>query len=389
MLSGFDPVNCVCYSTFLNCFLHHIYRVLVCSEINRPYFQPFILDVMRFNSPTDLPSLDFSYQELEDEFIRLVGLEKLDQVIAENPGFTAELEASLAEAFENECPQAHLFLQRILYRINRLKLFWYDGLENYVNEDSSFLFSLRLKIENAWQDWEEGNSVQSNSGDLQVSKALHHRVEEDLQPEPSPDGLFIRDEISKAGYQRLLAITSLDGLVEASQLSRMLGGVGNEVQTMLTRILWEEYGSGKLSRKHSTHFAIMLEECDMDARPEAYFDLVPWEVLANTNHCFFLSERKKHFLRYVGGLLYTEVSVPAAFQNMKMAGERLGMGEKSVSYWDLHIREDIRHGQWMLDDVALPLIETYSDRAWDMVKGYDQQKFISSRSTSAIVESIR
>ena len=74
---------------------------------------------------------------------------------------------------------------------------------------------------------------------------------------------------------------------------------------------------------------------------------------------------------------------------MKMAGERLGMGEKSVSYWDLHIREDIRHGQWMLDDVALPLIETYSDRAWDMVKGYDQQKFISSRSTSAIVESIR
>ena len=146
-------------------------------------------------------------------------LEKLDQVIAENPGFTAELEASLAEAFENECPQAHLFLQRILYRINRLKLFWYDGLENYVNEDSSFLFSLRLKIENAWQDWEEGNSVQSNSGDLQVSKSLHHRVEEDLQPEPSPDGLFIRDEISKAGYQRLLAITSLDGLVEASQFS--------------------------------------------------------------------------------------------------------------------------------------------------------------------------
>jgi hypothetical protein len=127
----------------------------------------------------------------------------------------------------------------------------------------------------------------------------------------------------------------------------------------------------------------------MDARPEAYFDLVPWEVLANTNHCFFLSERKKHFLRYVGGLLYTEVSVPAAFQNMKMAGERLGMGEKSVSYWDLHIREDIRHGQWMLDDVALPLIETYPDRAWEMVKGYDQQKFISSRSTSAIVESIR
>ncbi len=346
---------------------------------------------MNFNLQTD--STDFAYHELEEEFVGLLHLDDLDRVISESPekaaNFNSELETSLSDAFNNGggCPQAHLFLQRILYRINRLKLFWYDELENYANEDSSFLFSLRLKIENVWQDWEERNSVPHYSGNL--SDVLRDRVEEDLQPEPSPDGLIIRNEISKAGYLRLLAITSLDGLVEASQLSRMLGGVGNEVQTMLTRILWEEYGSGKFSRKHSTHFATMLEECDMDSRPEAYFDFVPWEVLANINHSFFLSERKKNFLRYVGGLLYTEVSVPAAFQNIKMAGERLGMGDKGISYWDLHIREDIRHGQWMLDDVALPLIEMYPEQAWDMVKGYDQQKFISARSASAMVESIR
>ena len=158
---------------------------------------------------------------------------------------------------------------------------------------------------------------------------------------------------------------------------------------MLTRILWEEYGSGKLSRKHSAHFAAMLDECGMDSSPEAYFDIVPWEVLANINHSFFLSERKKKFLHYIGGLLYTEVSVPAAFQNMKMAGKRLKMGDKSISYWTVHVREDIRHGQWMLDDVALPLVEKYSEQAWDIVQGYDQQKFISARSTSALVESIR
>ena len=348
---------------------------------------------MNFNSQTDSTALDFAYQELEDEFLRLLDLDDLDRVIAENPerveSFNSELEISLSDAFKNDegCPQAHLFLQRILYRINRLKLFWYDRLENYVNEDSHFLFSLRLKIEDAWQDWEEGNTVHQKSGNL--GSALRKRVEGDLQPEPSSDGLIIRNEISRAGYQRFLAISSLDGLVEASQLSRMLGGVGNEVQTMLTRILWEEYGSGKFSRKHSTYFAAMLEECDMDSTPEAYFDLVPWEVLAGINHSFFLSERKKNFLRYVGGLLYTEVSVPAAFQNIKLAGERLEMGDKGISYWDLHIREDIRHGQWMLDDVALPLVEKYSEKAWDMVKGYDQQKFIGARSASAVVESIR
>jgi hypothetical protein len=348
---------------------------------------------MNFNSQTGSTILDFEYQELEEEFVGLMELDDLDRVVSGNPerikNFKLELKASLCDAYKYDDgdPQAHLFLQRILYRINRLKLFWYDGLENYVNEDSAFLFSLRKEIENAWQDWEDGNTVQKKSGDLIA--ALGYRVEEDLQPEPSIDGLFIRNKISKSGYQRLLAITSLDGLVEASQLSRMLGGVGNEVQTMLTRILWEEYGSGKFSRKHSTHFLTMMEECDMDSKPEAYFDLAPWEVLANINHSFFLSERKKNFLRYVGGLLYTEVSVPAAFQNIKMAGERLKMGDKGISYWDLHIREDIRHGQWMLDDVALPLVQKYPEQGWDMVKGYDQQKFISSRATSAIVESLR
>ncbi len=348
---------------------------------------------MRFYSQEEFVVLDHSYQELEEEFIGLLALDDLDLFVSRNQDraeyFRSKLKGILSDAFDGGegCPQAHLFLQRILYRINRLKFFWYDRLENYSNEDSAFLFSLRMEIENAWQNWEENKTVSFNNTSL--SNALRRRVEEDLHPKPSPDGLTIRDEISESGYKLFLAITSLDGLVEASQLSRILGGIGNEVQTMLTRILWEEYGSGKLSRKHSTHFATMLEECDMDSSPEAYFDCVPWEVLANINHSFFLSERKQNFLRYIGGLLYTEVSVPAAFQNIKMAGQRLNIGDKGTSYWDLHIREDIRHGQWMLEDVALPLIEKYPEDGWDMVMGYDQQKFISSRATSSIVESIR
>ncbi len=348
---------------------------------------------MAFISQTQPEVLESAYQELEDDFVRFLGLESLDQMISKNPGciekFEAGLKESLYDAFSSgeSCPEAHLFLHRILYRINRLKLFWYDELENYANENSNYLFSLRLRIEKAWQQWEDLSSNSRNTDN--TFKALCDRTEEDLQPEPSPDGLFIRNEITKFGYQRLLGITSLDGLVEASQLSRMLGGVGNEVQSMLTRILWEEYGCGKFSRKHSTHFATMLEELDMDSTPEAYFEFVPWEVLANINHSFFLSENKKHFLRYVGGLLFIETSVPAAFENIKMAGERLKLGDRGVSYWDIHIQEDIRHGQWMLDLVALPLIEKYPKHAWDMIRGYDQQKFFSSRASSAIVASIR
>jgi hypothetical protein len=150
---------------------------------------------MNFNSETDSTVLDFSYQKLEDEFVEFLSVDKLDRIIAENPRklekFNSALEVSLFNAFKNDegCTHAHLFLQRLLYRINRLKLFWYDELENYANEDSTFIFLLRLKIENAWQDWEKNNFAQQNPGNL--SEALRDRVTEDLQPEPSPDGLYI------------------------------------------------------------------------------------------------------------------------------------------------------------------------------------------------------
>jgi len=152
---------------------------------------------------------------------------------------------------------------------------------------------------------------------------------------------------------------------------------------MMTRLLVEEYGGGRLNRKHSSFFTLMLDELRMNSRPEAYFDVVPWEVLATINHSFLLSERKRFYLRYVGGLLYTEVSVPAAFNNYRLAAERLGMSSKARAYWELHIKEDERHGRWMLNDVAIPLAQRYPAEAAEIVLGYDQQKFMSARAGKA------
>lgn len=40
----------------------------------------------------------------------------------------------------------------------------------------------------------------------------------------------------------------------------------------------QEYGSGRLSRKHSTFFAAMMRELGLVTQNEAYLDLVPWQV---------------------------------------------------------------------------------------------------------------
>lgn len=335
------------------------------------------------------------YGEAEQQFILLLETENLDQRVSAQPSIARSFEAALAPALTNAysgdsgSEAAHLFLQRILYRINRLKLFWYDDLRHYTNERSAYLRQVRDQIEAAWQEWELAQLDVAALQQLDVEQALTERAAIDLDPPLSEDNQFIREQMTQVGYCRLLAIASFDGLIEASRLSRILGGAGNEVQSTLTRVLMEEYGNGRLARKHSTFFAQMLAEFGMQTEPEAYYDLVPWEVLAGINHNFLLTERKRYFLRYSGGLTYFEVAGPAAYRNYFRAAQRLGLSAAAMGYWELHIREDERHGRWMLDDVALPLAKQYPAEAWELVLGYDQEHFMGDRAAVAVVRSVR
>jgi hypothetical protein len=336
------------------------------------------------------------YDGAYEAFLGLLNLKDLDRSIDADPALAAPVEAVLAAALEaayagtgEDDTAAHLFLQRVLYRVNRLKLFWYDDLESYDNERSVYLRSVRDRIEDRWQRWELEKLDTPALERLDVEGALRERSREDVDPPVSANGRYFREAATESGYRKLLEIFSLDGLVEASQLSRTLGGVSNEVHSMLTRVLLEEYGYGRLARKHSSYFATMLAELGMDTTPEAYFDSVPWPVLAGINHSFLLSERKRHFLRYVGGLLYTEISVPAGFSSYRECAQRLGLSERAMAYWDLHIKEDERHGRWMLNDISLPLARQYPAHAWELVLGYDQQRLFSERAGAAIAEAAR
>jgi hypothetical protein len=336
------------------------------------------------------PQTTAQFLDAERQFADILTTPNLDLSILRHPETVESFERALATALDEAygsqhgSDAAHLFLQRTLYRVNRLKLFWYDDLSHYDNERSSYLRSVRDRIEAPWQRWELDHFDLESLESLDVAPALANRVAEDLDPAPSISGTYFRNQVGLEGYRRLLEIVSLDALVEASQLSRTLGGAGNEIHAVMTKLLLEEYGNGKLSRKHSTYFVAMLDELGMETAPEGYFESVPWEILAAINHSFLLSERKRYYLRYVGGLLHTEVSVPAGFRNYQAAAERLGLGAGATNYWELHIREDERHGRWMLHDVAIPLAARYPVNAWEMVLGYDHQRFVSDRAGAAI-----
>ena len=352
-----------------------------------------LISTLTIENAIEIAAID--YGEAEEIFNHLLSTDNLDQQIIDQPslakGFQDTLHAALSEAFGQDSPDptALLFTQRILYRINRLNLFWYDDLQNYTNERSLFLAAIRDRIETAWQSWELAQSDVSALQNEDVETGLNRRADLDLNPPLSSDARFMREEMSEAGYRHLLAIASFDGLIEASRLSRILGGAANEMQCTLVRVLLEEYGNGRLSRKHSTFFAEMMTEMGLNTQPEGYFKIVPWEVFASINHNFLLTERKRHFLRYNGGLTYFEIAGPSIYQNYLAAAQRLNLSDTAMGYWELHIREDERHGRWMLGDVALPLAQQYPDQAWEILLGYDQEKYMGDRAGAAVVRSIR
>jgi hypothetical protein len=331
----------------------------------------------------------------ERELSRVLERPDVDAWRRRCPWVTGSLDSAVEEALtaaygdQPGDPTAHRLLHRILYRINRLMLFWYDDLRAYENERSPYVLALRNRIETAWHAWERTADDPSRLRREHVATGLRSRAARDVDGPPSATGAYFRDVAPLPAYRRLVAIMSLDGLVEASQLSRTLGGVSNDIHATMTRLLLEEYGGGRPARKHSAFFRAMLQSLEMCDDAEAYFDLVPWEVLASINHSFLLSDRKRHFLRYAGGLLYTEVSVPSAFGAYRAAAMRLGLPPEAMSYWDLHIKEDARHGPWMLNDVAIPLAERYSDDAWELLLGYDQQERLSARAAAAIGRAAR
>jgi hypothetical protein len=355
-----------------------------------------LLEAEQYTQITEITTTDYDFAELQ--FMQLLQMENLDEKINSDSTIAAEFEWALTIAIPAAYQKgagdeaAHRFLQRILYRINRLKLFWYEDLHQYTNERSNYLRMVRDHIQEVWQQWELMKIDMHSLQQIDVEEAktsLIERANADFDPPFSMEGYYIREEMSEVGYRRLLAIASFDSLVERSRFGQILGGAANQVQSTLVNILLEEYSNGRLSHKSSAFLAQMLSEFGMRAEPEGYFDFVPWEVIACANHNFFLTEQQRYFLRYSGGLTYFQVGGCEAYRDYLAAAERLGLSSAAINYWQLQVKTDEHHGRWMLDEVALPLVDRYPADAWELLLGYDQQKLMCDRANSAIFNSIR
>lgn len=56
-------------------------------------------------------------------------------------------------------------------------------------------------------------------------------------------------------------------------------------------------------------------------------------------------------------IAFIQVNGPSMYRSYLAAAQRLGLSDAASGYWELHIKEDERHGRQMVDDVALPLVD--------------------------------
>jgi hypothetical protein len=330
---------------------------------------------------------DAEARAADKQFAALTRAVNLDRKLHANPAMAARFEGTLTRAIRSAYREpagaeaAHWLLHRTLYRVNRLGVFWYDDPRHYANERSPYLMAVRERIERAWQEWESRDLDVAVLRRVEAPLALRSRVRADAAARPSADGRYFA-QATAAGYCRLVQIATLEALSEVGHLSRVLAGPSNGIQATLTRVLVER-------QRQSAFFTTMLQACSLSSEPEAYFELVPWEVLASINQSFLLSDRRRHFLRYVGALLFRETSAPAAFGDYRAAATRLGLGAAARRYWDAHVEHDARQGRWLLEGVALPLAAHHRADAWEIVLGYDQQKMLVGRAAAAIARAAR
>lgn len=338
--------------------------------------------------------------ELDASLRRILHIPDLDLRVAREPELAMPLFAQLAELSEvawNErsheddptLTTARLITTRALYRLYRLRFYWGDDPSLYENESSLTLARLLSQLEWPWQRWLAARVPREGLDDSDAAGVLRTFARRDLTPSDSADARWLAEDMNRAGYRRLLEIASLHGLVEASPLSRAVAGAFGSVQVTLFRILMEEYGAGRAEKKHSAFFARMLQGEGLSPTPEAYFASVPWEVLSAINHAFYLTEYKRNYLRFCGAFTYTELSTPVSFRGYAAAAKRLGLSDGQRDYWSLHIREDERHGAWMVEEVALPLLERFPAHRREVLFGYAQQRLVEKLAGAATVRACR
>ncbi|QKG23675.1 iron-containing redox enzyme family protein [Actinomadura verrucosospora] len=183
---------------------------------------------------------------------------------------------------------------------------------------------------------------------------------------------------------------ALDGLTEASAMSRNLAGAYGPEQSALFKIFIDEFGYGVYDAKHTTIFAKMLRSRGMADHVHAYWNFYLAGPLATNNYYYYLSRDHAKFFRYAGAVTYAEAVFAPAFVEMVAVFRDIFGDAVDLHYCDEHAHIDEHHGRITREQVLLALAERHGPRVVpELLRGVAEARLIGGWFEADTAEQVR
>lgn len=162
---------------------------------------------------------------------------------------------------------------------------------------------------------------------------------------------------------------SIYALQESDAHSFVLGRLDGPVKAALAEVQYDEYGSGRPERVHSTLYAEALDAAGLSREYGAYIDQVSAATLAvNTLHSLF-GFRYRLRGAAMGHLAAFEATSSIPSRKIAMGIDRVGLPEATAAYFSEHVEADAVHEQVAMRDICEVLVAQDPSLREDVVFG--------------------
>lgn len=193
--------------------------------------------------------------------------------------------------------------------------------------------------------WYSKAISQVQIGELPASlRELKARMAEQIEADKAdtPEtSRYVSEDMSLEEFKILVQEFSMDGLTEAQIFWPIMPKLSLQAQMPMLRMMIDEFGSGNLSRSHTTLYVNLLNELSMPTKLEDYIEVSGNDSFAFVNMYYWMILRADDPSYFAGALTYFETMIPFFFECYTDATTRLGI--KEHHYYSEHIHIDEFH----------------------------------------------
>lgn len=178
--------------------------------------------------------------------------------------------------------------------------------------------------------------------DLAVPDRLLSLVQNDTGQSPSR---YLQQKATWEQFREYMTHRSIYQLKEADPHTWGIPRLSGGAKAALVEIQMDEYGNGALEHMHARLFSKVLRGLDVDDAYGAHVDAVPAITLALSNVISLFGLHRQYRGALAGHLAAFEMNSSAPSRRISRGLRRVGAGEETCQFYDVHVVADSLHEQ--------------------------------------------